>query len=312
MPRARARDRIAGSPSRRSIAERSATGSPGRHEQAGDAVLDGVAKAADPGRDHRSAVRHRLAGDDAVALASRRHADDGGALVVRRRPDRAARSPTASGTRSRSGPSPTITRGSPSVASRNSRIPFSSLRRPTKSTCGGSSGSADLGRDVDAVRDDAHVSRAEPRAAVGEERRRGDHDPGPADERAHEPRDAPARARRRCPRPAARTACGSRARGAPRESSARGRRRPPARRAGRRARTRRGRAAAAGRATARPGGSARSRRRRRSRSGGSRPARRRRPRPPRRADASTASATNAAGRLPGVRGYDVVRTQTRT
>ena len=49
--------------------------------------------------------------------------------------------PRVSGTRSRSEPSPTITRDSPSVASVNSSTPFSGESRPRKSTCGGSSGS---------------------------------------------------------------------------------------------------------------------------------------------------------------------------
>ena len=78
---------------------------------------------------------------------ARRSRSPRGATARRRRPRarstaRAAAcgtNPTASGTRS--GPAPTITRGRPSVAARNSRMPFSGERRPTKSTCGGSSGS---------------------------------------------------------------------------------------------------------------------------------------------------------------------------
>ena len=55
----------------------------GRHDEARDAVLDRVGEAADAGRHDGPAVRHRLARDDAVSLAARRHADDGRPLVVR-------------------------------------------------------------------------------------------------------------------------------------------------------------------------------------------------------------------------------------
>src|SRR4029077_6734511 len=42
-----------------------------------------IDETADPGRDERPGVPHRLARREAVALAPRRHADDGRALVVR-------------------------------------------------------------------------------------------------------------------------------------------------------------------------------------------------------------------------------------
>ena len=99
-------------------------------EQARDAVLDGIGQPADGRRDDGSAVRHRLARNHAVALAARRADDDRGALVER--PELwGATKPRAPGTRSRSGPSPTTTRGRPSAASTSSRTPFSSASRPT-------------------------------------------------------------------------------------------------------------------------------------------------------------------------------------
>ena len=83
-----------------------------RNEQARDLVLDGVEKAADRGGDDRAAVRHRLARDDAVALAPR-GADDDRSPLVGRAELRGRDEPARPGTRSRSGPSPTTTSGSP-------------------------------------------------------------------------------------------------------------------------------------------------------------------------------------------------------
>ena len=155
-------------------------------------------------RDHRPAVRHRL--------ARRRPRSPRGARARRRRPParttrrarRAARSRPPPGTRPRSGPSPTITRGEPPVASTNSRMPFSCSERPAKRTCGGSSGSRDAVRAAPTPNGTTRTSRA-PSAArlVGEERRRGDHEPRA---RASSGRRAPARAaraRRPCPTPGA-------------------------------------------------------------------------------------------------------------
>ena len=161
------------------------------------------------GRRHdRPAVRHRLAGGDAEALAARRDADDRRALVVRAELARAGRSRRASGTRSRSGPSPTITRGSPSVASRSSRMPFSGESRPTKRTCGGSSGSP-TSSGIATTGSGSRARRA--RRARGPRRRgtrtRAIATPRAPQQRAREPGQRAARARRPCPRAARRTAC---------------------------------------------------------------------------------------------------------
>ena len=132
---------------------------------------------ADRGRDDRAPVGHRLARDHAVALAARRDADDRGPLVVARRARPAATKPTASGTRSRSGPSPTITRGRPSVASRKLEDPLLLAQPAGEEHVRRLVG---LGRPRPGSRRRSG-SRATSRAPssrrrLGEERRRGDDD----------------------------------------------------------------------------------------------------------------------------------------
>ena len=101
--------------------QRSAAGAPepsGAHRRCAGATSRPVLpssiasdEAADRRRDHRSPVGHRLVRDEPVALAPRRHADDGRPLVVRPELCECGTKPTASGTAT--GPAPTITRGRP-------------------------------------------------------------------------------------------------------------------------------------------------------------------------------------------------------
>ena len=135
-----------------------------------------------------------------------------------------------------SGPAPTITRGRPSVAARNSWIPFSGERRPTKSTCGGSSGSPTARgsrRRSGSLAPRARRARA-PRPR-GTARPRSRAAPGAGSAGRATARAAPAR--RRFPRAGRRTASRSRARRSRRGASARGRGPRPARPAAPRARS---------------------------------------------------------------------------
>ena len=79
----------------------------------------------------------------------------------------------------------------PSVAARSSRMPFSSDSRPTKSTCGGSSGLADVVGDPDAARDHADVACAEPAGGGGQLLGRTDDDPCAPHELPRHPACAP-------------------------------------------------------------------------------------------------------------------------
>ena len=76
-PAAPSRRRLSGSPSSRTIASRRFA----ELDQLG--ALAQVREPARAGGDHGPAVRHRLAGGEAVALTTRRHAHDGGPRVVR-------------------------------------------------------------------------------------------------------------------------------------------------------------------------------------------------------------------------------------
>ncbi len=156
-----------------------------RHVARRDEDAGHVDEAADGRRHHRPAVRHRLPRDDAVALAARRDAHDRRPLVVRA--ELGARDEADRLRHVDAGPAPTITRGIPSVAARNSWMPFSGERRPTKSTCGGSSGSpTDVG-DLDAARDDPHLARAELPGRLGQVLGGDDREPRPPQQRAEEP-----------------------------------------------------------------------------------------------------------------------------
>ena len=167
----------------------SAAMSPRRHEQTRLAVLDRVHEPADRRRDHRAAVGHRLARDDAVALAPRRDADDGRPLVVRPELGSAARSRPPRGhrrarrRRSRAAalPSPPGTRGSPSRARggrRRARAAVPPARRPSP----GSRPPLGITR----------TSRApSSRAASARNSEADDREPRPAQDRPEEPRRPP-------------------------------------------------------------------------------------------------------------------------
>ncbi len=280
--RAAAPSRARSGPStrRRSIAARSSrVFAGGDHDPVG-AVLDCVREPSDAARDDGSSIRHGFTSDNPVALPPGRDADDGGALEV--------------GTEPIVGDEPdglrdtTAERAVPDDHPRKALGRLQELEDPL--LLAEPPGEEHVRRVVRARRPprgsrprSGSPSRPE-RPAVSLRRRgtrRPRRPPAPGREAGGRDSEPGARARRRCPTPAARTAFGSRAPEAPKGSSGRARRPRPSTLAARRARTSRGRAAGAGRATARPGGSGRSRRRRRSRSGGSRRARRRRPRPPR-------------------------------
>jgi hypothetical protein len=158
----------------------------GRHEQAGLAVDDEVAQAADRRRDHRPAVRHRLGARDAVALAVRGARHDGGPLVQAEQPvvrDEAERlgNPVAQRT----------------VAGHDQRHPVGRLyqvehaflrREPP--------GVEDVRRlvrlahglgHVDTAWDHAHCPGAELARGPRELLRRADREPGPPEDEAGEP-----------------------------------------------------------------------------------------------------------------------------
>ena len=233
-------------------ASRSAAGSRGGTSTPDDAVLDRIPQAADSRRDDRTAVGHRLSGGHAVALAPRRDADDRRPARSTSRARTAARSRARLGARARSGPSPTITRGSPSVASTNSRIPFSSDSRPANSTVRRLSRLADRLGDLDPGGNDPHLRRAELGRRVGQERWTPRARTVLRGAAGGPPRAPASRARRPSPTPAARTACRSRAPRARTESSARAPGRRHARRDAPRARTPRRRPAPTPASTARP------------------------------------------------------------
>ena len=181
------RRREASGASSRSTAARSSRHVAGSDEDPGLLVLDRVDEAADGGRDHGAAVGHRLAGDDAVALAARRDAHHrralvvGPRLVVRDEPDRFGNLDRAGSDdharqarRRRRG-----TRGSPSRARggrRRGRAAAPPARRPP--------------RDLDAARDHAHLARAELARSVGEIFGGDEREPGAAQDRPEEPRRA--------------------------------------------------------------------------------------------------------------------------
>ena len=242
----------------------------------------------------------------------RRARDDGGARVQRRELARAAPSRAPAGPRSRSGPSPATTSVWPRAASTSSRMPFSRDSRPGEEDLRRLRLLADLLRQLDAVRDDAHVARAEAAHVLRERVRHREHDARFAGGSRARAVARAARARGRCRARSARRGAASRARRPRSAASARARRPRRVPPAGRRARTRRGRAAARARATAAGAGSRRRRRRTRSRSAGTTPATRPRLSTPRARSRSTASATNRPAASPAKRGYDVVRTTTFT
>ena len=114
-------------------------------EQPGLAVDDRVGEAADGGRDHRPAVRHRLGARrrrsprGATGTRPPRPARVGADLRRRDEADRARH-------RARSGPSPTMTSGSPPAAATSSRTPFSSREPPDVEHVRRLVGRPDLGR----------------------------------------------------------------------------------------------------------------------------------------------------------------------
>ena len=173
---------------------------PRRDEQARDTVLDRVEQAADrasrPPADRTPSPRARRRRSPRGATGRRRRPR----ARSTRRPARGGTKPTASGTRARSGPSPTTTRGIPSVAATKSRIPFSSDRRPTKRTCGGSSGSPIVAGIVTPLGDDANVARAELARCVRERLRRAEHERARDGRASARPSARAARARRPFPR----------------------------------------------------------------------------------------------------------------
>ena len=155
-PRARAPRRRAAAASAR--AKRG--GVARRRRAARDAVLDRVDEPADRGRDDRPPVGHRLARDHAVALAPRRDADDRRALVVGAelgRRDEADRLGHAVAQRA--------------VADDHARQALRRLEELEDALLLAQPAGeedvrrlvrlADLGRDLDAVRDHAHLARAE-------------------------------------------------------------------------------------------------------------------------------------------------------
>ena len=188
MPRGRPQPSAASSapPSSRSSAARR-RGSV--DQQAADAVLDRVRRArrppSPPPAGRRPSPRARRSRSPRAATGRRRrpHARSTG------RARECGTNPTASGTST--GPAPTITRGRPAVAARNSWIPFSGERRPTKSTCGGSSGSPTVS-GISTPLGITRTSRApSSRAALARNSRGRDREPRPAQDRPEEPRRAP-------------------------------------------------------------------------------------------------------------------------
>ena len=181
----------------------------GRHEGPSHRPRRHQRQAADGGRDHRAPVSHRPSrASDAAALGVDGQTTTAAARSTRRARVR-GRKPTASGTRSRSGPSPTMTRadalGRPDEA-RGSPSP----RRagPTNRTCGGSSGSP-TSSGIATPLGTTRTSRApSSRARRGERLRRAEHDASAP----NEPSRATTRARAReldvrSPELAGRTAC---------------------------------------------------------------------------------------------------------
>ena len=215
------------------------------------------------------------------------------------------------GTRLRNGPSPTITRGRPSVAATSSGIALLLreaadvehvrwlvwLTRP-RAVSPRRSGRRECR---------AHRGGAHPRPA----RSRAEDDPRTANQRPEERPAHAARAPHPCPRAGARTASGSRAPRSPTGASGRGRDRHPAQHGELRAHTRAERAAGAARARDVRGCSPGSRGRTRGRSAGTTPARRPRRRRPRRGGARPRPERSTPATSSGVRGYEVVRTRTR-
>ena len=206
-----------------------------RHEQPGDAVHDGIAKAADIGCDHWAG--DPMASRATMPFPSRRDGTHTAARSSTARPDRGERTRSPLG-RGRAAAVSTTTLGSPSVAARNSRIPFSGLRRPRNRTCGGSSGSA-TSAGMSTPFGMTCTSRAPSRPAACPRKADAATTLRARPIRASRGAAPSPQARHRCPRPEARRACESRAREAPRGSSERGQRPPPSRRAGRPRRTRR-------------------------------------------------------------------------
>ena len=78
-----------------------------------------------------------------------------------------------------------------SVASSSSATPFSSESRPTKSTCGGSSGSPTAAGSVDPARNDPNLARAEHSGVLCKRLRRAEHEPSAPYEASRRPAHAP-------------------------------------------------------------------------------------------------------------------------